>query len=308
MNTLQIIRNAAACMAAALTLGAIAAPPAAQRTFASAEEASKALAEAVRTGEPAKLLAVVGPHSKSWLFTGDDVADRGDWKKFLAAYDKKNSIAMQGDKGTLQVGDDDWPFPAPIVKKGTTWAFDADSGREEIINRRVGQNELDTIQVLLAIVDAEREYAQQFDGVYAMHFRSSPGKRDGLYWETAPGEKESPLGPLAASASREGYKGAKGTAEKPNPYHGYRYRLLTAQRKSAKGGSYDYIVNGRMMGGLRGRGLAGHLRRLGREDLHREPRWRRVREGPRARHRSGGAEGDALRSGQDLGKGQVSRN
>jgi hypothetical protein len=253
VNTLQFIRSAAACVAASLALATLAAPPAPvpkQRTFASAEEAAKALAEAVRAGEAAKVLEVVGPQSKSWIFTGDEVADRADWKKFLEAYDKKHSIAMQGDKAVLQVGDDDWPFPAPIVKKANTWAFDADSGREEVINRRVGRNELDTIQVLLAVVDAQREYAQQFDGVYAKVFRSSPGKKDGLYWASAPGEKESPLGPLAASASREGYKGDKGTAENPAPYHGYRYRILTAQGKNAKGGAYDYVVNGRMMGGF----------------------------------------------------------
>jgi hypothetical protein len=244
-----MIRTAAACAFASLALATFAAPPApaAQRTFASAEEAGKALAEAVRSADVAKLLAVVGPQAKSWLSSGDEVADRADWKRFLDAYDKKNSIAMQGDKAVLQCGDDEWPFPAPIVKKGSAWAFDANSGREEVINRRVGRNELDTIQVLLAVVDAQREYAQQSDGAYARHIRSTPGKKDGLYWATGPGEKESPLGPLAASASREGYKGE---AAAPAAFHGYRYRIVTAQGKDAKGGAYDYVVNGRMIGGF----------------------------------------------------------
>ena len=135
-------------------------PGAKQRTFASADEAAKALAEAARAKNVQDLLAVVGPASSSWLFSGDKVADANDWAKFVASYDEKNRLEMQGDgRAILDVGNDDWPFPAPIVKHGSTWSFDANAGREEILNRRVGRNELDAIQTLLAIVDAQREYA-----------------------------------------------------------------------------------------------------------------------------------------------------
>jgi hypothetical protein len=227
----------------------------AQKTFATPEDAVKALVEAVRAENVAALLEVVGPKSKSWLFTGDRVADIAEWKRFLVCYDKKNAIAKQGDaKAVLNCGDDDWPFPAPLVRKGDKWAFDADAGREEIANRRVGRNELDTIQTMLAIVDAQREYASSDadgDGVhgYAARFRSSPGKKDGLHWPTKEGEKPSPLGPLAARAVREGY-GKNLDADKPAPYHGYYYRILTAQGKDAPGGAYDYLVKGKLFGGF----------------------------------------------------------
>jgi Protein of unknown function (DUF2950) len=233
---------------------AAASAPAAQRTFSSPDEAAKALAAAVRAADVNGLVAVVGPASKSWLFSGDGVADREDWKNFLAAYDRKNALTRDGDaKATLVVGEDDWPFPAPLVKKGNKWAFDHAAGREEVINRRVGRNELDTIQTLLAIVDAQREYAAtdpDRNGIanYAQYFISSPGKKNGLYWETKPGEAQSPLGPLVGEASAKGY--AKGTQGKPQPYNGYYYRLIFAQGKNAPGGAYDYRVKGRLFGGF----------------------------------------------------------
>jgi hypothetical protein len=250
MKLTRIIHRIAVAFVAASALGAMATTPAPakQTTFASAEDAAKGLAEAVRSADGKKLLAVVGPSAKSWLFTGDEVADRNDWKAFLAAYDQKNAVVAQGDgKALLQVGNDDWPFPAPIVKKGATWAFDAESGREETINRRVGRNELDTIQVLLAVVDAQREYvAGNADSTYAQKFKSTEGKKDGLYWPAAAGEKPSPLGPLVVSATREGY-GGKTT---PQAFHGYRFKMLTGQGKNAAGGAYDYVVKGRMIGGF----------------------------------------------------------
>ena len=140
------------------------------------------------------------------------------------------------------------------MKKGDKWSFDADAGREEVMNRRVGRNELDTIQTMLAVVDAQREYAlKDADGNgladYAARFRSTPGKKDGLYWPTKEGEPQSPLGPLAAQAVREGY-GKNLGVNKPAPFHGYYYRLLTSQGKDAPGGAYDYLVKGRLMGGF----------------------------------------------------------
>jgi hypothetical protein len=156
------------------------------------------------------------------------------------------------------VGEDDWPFPAPIVRKGKGWVFDAVAGREEIINRRVGRNELDTIQTLLAIVDAQREYASgdpDRNGYhdYARRFISHKGKKDGLFWPVQAGEPLSPLGPLVGEAAREGYGKKPGSGKsgvKPAAYHGYRYRLLEAQGKNAPGGAYSYLVNGKMIGGF----------------------------------------------------------
>lgn len=227
----------------------------AQKSFASPEAAAKALADAVRVQDAQALLAVVGPASKDWLFTGDPVADRDDWAKFLAAYDRKNEIGKDGDtRATLIVGDDHWPFPAPLVNKGGQWVFDAAAGREEIINRRIGHNELDTLQTLLAIVDAQREYAAADPdktgfNAYARRFISSDGKKDGLYWPTPAGAAPSPLGPLVGAAAREGYR-VKTGQQQPAPYHGYHYRMLTAQGKAANGGAYDYLVNGRLIGGF----------------------------------------------------------
>jgi hypothetical protein len=225
------------------------------RTFGSPDEAAAALADAVRKGDPQALLAVVGPGAKPWLFTGDTVADRNDWQRFLAAYDKKRRIESVGaSKAILNVGDDDWPFPAPLVKTGAAWSSDANAGREELLNRRVGRNELDAIQTLLAIVDAQREYAADDPdrngfADYARRFRSSPGKKDGLYWP-AEGAQASPLGELVAVASSEGYGKQKAKPGKPAAYHGYHFRILTAQGKNAPGGAYDYVVGGKLLGGF----------------------------------------------------------
>jgi hypothetical protein len=227
-----------------------------QRTFASAQEASAALAGAVRGGKVDELLAVVGPDSRSWLSSGDAVADRNDWSRFLAAYDKKNKLEKSGEeKMILNVGDDDWPFPAPIVKSGGQWSFDSAAGREELINRRVGRNELDTIQTLLAIVDAQREYAaQDADGNgyadYARRFRSTKGKKDGLYWPAEASKAVSPLGPLVAEAAREGYGKQPPDPGKPTAYHGYLYRIITSQGKDAPGGAYEYMVGDKLLGGF----------------------------------------------------------
>lgn len=238
-----------------------AAAPAAQKTFASPDAAGEALADAVRSGNVTALLAVVGPASRSWLSSGDAVADRADWKKFLAAYERKHAVDQASDgRAFLIVGDDAWPFPAPIRRQGGGWAFDAEAGREEMINRRIGRNELATIQTLLAVVDAQREYAAadpDGDGFhdYARKFRSSEGKRDGLFWPTAAGEAPSPLGELMAHAAREGYGGKAGTRTTggkagPAAYHGYHYRLLTAQGKAAEGSAYSYLAGNRLLGGF----------------------------------------------------------
>ena len=258
-----ILATALVCAFAAAPVPAAfaqaASPPAkkstvAQRTFASPEEASTALAEAVRAKKADDLLATVGPGSAEWLFSGDKVADTNDWMKFLAAYDQKSAIEKQGDsKALLHVGTDAWPFPAPLVKRSGRWAFDTNAGRDEIINRRVGRNELDAIQTLLAIVDAQREYAAtDADGNgyadYARRFRSTQGKKDGLYWPESTAGGPSPLGELVAVAAKEGY--GKAAATTPQAYRGYHYRILTAQGKDAPGGAYDYLVRDKLLGGF----------------------------------------------------------
>jgi hypothetical protein len=254
-TTTGAFAQASAAPAAAKPAAAPAAKASAQKTFPSPEEAAAALVATVKARDVDGLLAIVGPSSKSWVFTGDKVADENDWNKFVAAYDEKKNIKKVSDtKAELEVGADGWPFPAPLVKGAHGWYFDAEAGRVELLNRRVGRNELDTIQTLLAVVDAQREYAaKDMDGNgyadYAKRFRSTPGKKDGLYWPDEPGKPSSPLGPLMATAAKEGY--GKGAAtDKPAPYHGYNYKLLTSQGKDAPGGAYDYVVGNKMLGGF----------------------------------------------------------
>jgi hypothetical protein len=239
----------------AMTAGhALAAEPK-QKTFASPEEAVKALVDALKAGDTKALSAIFGPKGKDLVFSGDPVADKSGRERFVALYEQKQKLEQVGaDKVILTVGNEDWPFPVPVVKKQGSWRFDANEGRQELLARRIGRNELSAIQVSLAYVDAQREYAlkdRDSDGVlaYAQKFGSTPGKKDGLYWEVKEGEKLSPLGPLAAAAQKEGYAAGKKGA-KPAPYHGYYYRILKAQGKDAPGGAYDYVVKGKMIGGF----------------------------------------------------------
>jgi hypothetical protein len=172
--------------------------------------------------------------------------------RFVAAYDTKFKFEPVGDaKATLILGEQEFPFPFPLIKNSKGWMFDAKAGAEEIINRRIGENELFAIKSCLAFGDAQQEYAEvdrDGDGLieYAQKFRSSEGKRDGLFWPTTEGEPLSPLGPLAAQVKSEGYS-AKDA--RPVPLHGYYYRILTSQGKDAPGGAYDYMVRGNMIGG-----------------------------------------------------------
>jgi DUF2950 family protein len=224
-----------------------------QKTFASPEEAVKAAIAAAKSDNDKELLAIFGTQAKEILFSGDPVADKERRAEFLAAYDEQNRLATEGESATLIVGKQEWPFPVPVVKKGQSWVFDTAKGKEEVLNRRIGENELFTIQVMLAIVDAEREYAikdRDRDGLleYAQKLVSDPGKKNGLYWEATQGEPQSPLGPIMTRVRGEGYQ-AKGSAT-PVPYHGYYYRILTAQGKDAPGGAYSYMVKGRMIGGF----------------------------------------------------------
>jgi hypothetical protein len=225
-----------------------------QKSFVSAEEAAKAAVAAARANTDKDLLAIFGPQAKELISSGDPVADKQRREGFVKAYDENYRLVSEGANMILVIGSNEWPFPIPLVKKGESWVFDTDKGKEEILNRRIGQNELDAIQVCLAYVDAQREYAMKDldgDGLreYAQKFRSDAGKKNGLYWEAKAGEEQSPLGPLAARAQSEGY-GQNKASNKPVPYRGYYYKILTAQGKAASAGAYSYIVKGKMIGGF----------------------------------------------------------
>lgn len=224
-----------------------------QKGFATPEEAIKAVIAAARNNDDRELIAIFGPSAKDIIFSGDAVADKQRREGFLKAYDEKNSLVSEKGGMVVVIGKDEWPFPIPIAKRGERWYFDTAAGKEEILNRRIGENELSTIQTCLAIVDAEREYATKDvagDGIheYAHKFISDAGKKNGLYWETKEGEEPSPLGPAVARAKKEGY--TKKSGDEPSPFHGYYFRILKAQGKNAAGGAFDYVVKGKMIGGF----------------------------------------------------------
>jgi hypothetical protein len=223
-----------------------------QRTFASPEEAVKAFIEALKSNDVKALDAILGPGSRDLVSSGDPVADKAVRERFLSRYGEKNRLEVTDAKANLSLGNDDWPFAVPIVKKDGLWRFDAKAGKEEILARRIGQNELSAIQFCLAYVDAQREYTlkdRDGDGLleYAQKFGSDKGKKNGLYWKAKEGEEQSPLGPIAAAAYSRGYR-KKG--ENPQPFYGYFYRILTGQGKNAPGGAYGYLAKGNMIGGF----------------------------------------------------------
>jgi hypothetical protein len=225
-----------------------------QRTFASPEEAVKTLVEALKANDMKALEAIFGPGSRDLIWSGDPVADQSRRERFVSLYEQKYRLEITGDKAVLNLGNEDWPFAIPIVKKEGLWYFDTKQGKEEILARRIGQDELGAIQVCLAYVDGQREYVlkdRDANGLleYAQKFRSDPGKKNGLYWDVKAGEAQSPLGPLFAAAQEKGYSG-KAAGDKPVPYYGYYYRILKGQGKDAPGGAYDYVVRGKMIGGF----------------------------------------------------------
>ncbi len=226
-----------------------------QKTFTSPAEAAQAFADALSGSDTQTAQAILGPEGEKLLHSGDPVADRRAAQRFIGAYARQHSLEQISEEVVvLHVGEEHWPFPIPIVRKDGAWAFDTAAGAAEILSRRIGRNELDAIQVCLAVVDAQREYAAtDHDGsevrAFARRFVSTPGKKDGLYWPSASAEKPSPLGPLVARATEEGYP-TPGSASRRVPYHGYYYRMLTGQGRDAIGGAYDYLVDSRMVGGF----------------------------------------------------------
>jgi hypothetical protein len=227
-------------------------PAWAQEQFSNAEDAVAALVSAAKKGDTKAIVAVLGPDGEDIVSSGDPVADANTREKFVSAYDAKHSLELEGN-GTqsLIIGDDNWPFPIPLVNNAGKWQFDTKQGLDEILRRRIGRNELAAIQVARAYVQAQNEYsalnpADLGRGVYAQRIVSRPGKKDGLYWPSAEGEQQSPLGNLAAQASADGYK----PGQTPIPFHGYFYRILTRQGAAAPGGAYDYLVDGKLRGGF----------------------------------------------------------
>jgi len=224
----------------------------AQQTFKTPEEAATALVNAAKSGDSKSIVTVLGPDGEDIVSSGDEVADAATRAKFIAAYDAKHTIAMEGDsKAVMVVGPDDFPLPIPLVRKDGLWRFDTAAGREEILFRRIGENELDAIQSALAYVDAQDEYAEKDRtgagvNTYAQRIISQPGKKDGLYWPTSQGEEASPLGELIAEATKQGYRVGGGRT----PFHGYYFKILTKQGAAAAGGELEYIVNGKMIGGF----------------------------------------------------------
>jgi Protein of unknown function (DUF2950) len=225
-------------------------PASAQRAFQTPEEAATALADGIKSGTTREMMKVLGSDAEGIIFSGDEVADSEARQRFVGAYDAKHKVTIEGDRASLVMGNDDFPFPIPLVRQKTGWKFDTAAGRLEILYRRIGRNELDAIQTCLAYVDAQNEYADKDRtgagaGVYAERIVSAAGKKDGLYWPESDGEA-SPLGAFVAQASAEGYKAGEGRA----PYHGYFYRILTRQGPNAPGGTLNYVVKGKMIGGF----------------------------------------------------------
>jgi hypothetical protein len=236
-----------------LDSAAIAATSSGQQVFPSAAAAAKALVGAARIDDMAALSSILGRDAKEVLSSGDPVADNIARDNFVAKYDQMQRFAYD-DRGRviLYLGADNWPFPIPLVKSGDGWVFDTETGKKELLFRRVGRNELYTIDVLADLADAQEEYASKIrdDGSvkqFAQKIQSQTGKHDGLYWPVSSGEEESPIGPLIADATAEGYKTGAAAAI---PFHGYYYRILSRQGKNAPSGAKDYLVDGKMTEGF----------------------------------------------------------
>ena len=224
-----------------------------QKVFASPETAAQGLIDALATGDRNAIQAVLGPDADQ-LESGDPVADAGNRENFVAAARSHYRIVYANDNiAYMEVGPKDWRLPIPIVKEHAGWRFDTQDGVEAYLDLRIGRDELHTIATMRAYVDAQHEYAARNPTggpvpQFAQRFMSSAGQRDGLYWPVAPGEPQSPLGPLVAKAADKGY--FKNRSGNPAPYHGYVYRILTAQGAHVPGGAMSYIVNGRLTRGF----------------------------------------------------------
>lgn len=225
-----------------------------QKTFASPLEAVNALVEAARSGDPALLVPLLGSQAADIISSGDLGVAKKVLANFVKAYGEKHSLSVEAQGFEfLQVGQGNWPFPFPIVRDGKVWYFDIERGNEEILDRRVGRNELGAIAVCEGYVQSQIEYASKrrdgnSSGIYAQRFQSNPGKQDGLYWPVSKGEPESPMGPLVASAAAN--ENSTQSSGSPAPYYGYIYKILTAQGSDAPGGAKNYVVDEKLTGGF----------------------------------------------------------
>jgi len=225
-----------------------------EKTFASCKDAGQALYAAVKADDKSAMLAVLGSSASGIIESGDDVQDKNNRASFLKNFEQMNRWeGVATGEQVLYLGADNWPFPIPLKKASSgQWYFDTKAGLQEILFRRIGKNELATIRVCQALVQAQQEYFQQtHDGDsthrYAQKFISDPDKQDGLYWKTPEGQPESPIGPLVAFATAKGYGGQH---DSPQPFYGYYYRVLTQQGPNAPGGNKNYVVDGKMTGGF----------------------------------------------------------
>jgi len=252
---MQKHRIASALVGAALAAMAActrAEPQPQQRMFASPEEAVRALAEVVQTADVEQLAAIFGPDSKELVDTSDPVTARRNRETFSAAFTEGWRLTDDEHGGkTLVIGNEEWPFPVPLTKDGNRWRFDTAAGKAEVLARRIGRNELAVIRICATYVGAQKRYAENGHdgkpaGLFAQSFRSAPGKENGLFWPEVKGRRPSPLGDLVAEASNEGYVAGAQSA----PFHGYRFKILTAQGPAATGGAKSYVANGDMSGGF----------------------------------------------------------
>jgi hypothetical protein len=225
-----------------------------EKTFASAGDAALALYTAAKAEDNQALDAIFGSNADQILHTGDPVADKKMASNFIRRYEEMHRVVIEPDHTVdLYIGADNWPFPIPIEKNAAgSWFFNTETGKKEILYRRVGTNENDAIEILHELVNAQMEYASAPHddapaGQYAQFFLSKEGKHDGLYWKTAENESPSPIGPVLAGAASEGYSAKQGDQV---PFHGYYYRILTRQGPAVKGGAKDYLVNGKLTGGF----------------------------------------------------------
>jgi hypothetical protein len=237
------------------------APPKDNRTatvFPTPERAVEALTAAAKSGDTPAMFAIFGPDGREILSSGDAVQDRRTRQVFVTAMDQRWRLeGTDPARRELVIGNEQWPFPVPLVREGEGWRFDTDAGIREVHARRIGRNELAAIGVCETYIIAQKLYAAEAHdgnpaGLYAMKVRSTPGKHDGLFWPTKTGEKHSPLGDLAAQAESEGYAAKPGAPapQGPRPFRGYFFRILTQQGASAPGGAKSYLTNGQMTGGF----------------------------------------------------------
>ena len=228
------------------------AAPSVYRTFDTPQQAASALIEAADKFDVSELTRIFGPETQDVIFTGEFAQDRQHAADFVAEAREKNTISLEpqsGNRAFLLVGKEEWPFPVPLVKKGNKWSFDTKAGRQELMYRRIGSNELDAISICHGYVEAQQEYAlQPREGYevnqYAQKIISTPGKQDGLAWRDSDGTWEGPIGEKIAQAIDQGYD------NRAEPYHGYFFKVLKGQGPAAPLGRLDFIINGVMIGGF----------------------------------------------------------